>query len=167
MLEKRGAVLETARRVSALLRANDVEGAIIGGVAVVLHGHVRTTKDVDVFVMDSLTTFRPILEEAGALYDPKNREFRLDAIPIHLVDEKMAQPTPRKTVVIDEITTVSLPDLINLKLRSGLRNIRRTQDIADVIGLIEHHKLSGAFASKLDKSLQKEFRELVRALKKR
>jgi predicted nucleotidyltransferase len=53
MLEKRGAVLETARRVSHLLRDNKINGAIIGGVAVVLHGHVRTTKDVDVFINEA------------------------------------------------------------------------------------------------------------------
>ena len=48
MLEKRGAVMETARHVSRILDKAGIEGAVIGGI--VLHGHVRTTKDVDVFV---------------------------------------------------------------------------------------------------------------------
>src|SRR6184192_3328155 len=50
MLDKRGAILDTAREVSRVLKQHKVRGAIIGGVAVVLHGHIRTTKDVDVYV---------------------------------------------------------------------------------------------------------------------
>jgi hypothetical protein len=118
------------------------------------------------FSLTKLTQFRPILEGAGAEYDPENREFLLDAVPIHLVDEKLAQPPPRRIIVVEDVTTISLPDLINMKLRSGLGNIRRTQDIADVIGLIEHHKLGGAFASKIEKSLQQEFRKLLKAVRK-
>jgi predicted nucleotidyltransferase len=50
MLEGRGAVLETARHVSRILLAQHVPGAVIGGVSVTLHGHVRATSDVDVYV---------------------------------------------------------------------------------------------------------------------
>jgi hypothetical protein len=48
ILRGRGAILDTAREVSAVLRAQGIEGGVIGGVAVVLHGHVPTTVDVDV-----------------------------------------------------------------------------------------------------------------------
>src|SRR5207253_874843 len=58
MLDKRGAVLETARTISRIMRQHHVPGAIIGGVAVVLHGHVRTTKDVDVLVQQPLEQVR-------------------------------------------------------------------------------------------------------------
>ena len=51
-LQGRGAILDVARQVSDVLRAEELEGAVIGGVAVVLHGHVRTTADVDVFALD-------------------------------------------------------------------------------------------------------------------
>ncbi len=50
LLEGRGAILEVAREVARLMRDAGVEGAVIGGVAVVLHGYVRTTVDVDVLV---------------------------------------------------------------------------------------------------------------------
>ena len=46
MLDNRGAVLETARTISRIMREHGVPGAIIGGVAVVLHGHVRGLKPV-------------------------------------------------------------------------------------------------------------------------
>src|SRR5439155_26150806 len=43
MLDKRGAVLATAVKVSRVMRERGIDGAVIGGVAVVLHGHIRTT----------------------------------------------------------------------------------------------------------------------------
>lgn len=148
-----------------ILRENDVPGAVIGGVAVVLHGYVRTTKDVDVFVQQPLRTFKPILESAGAKFDRANRQFLLDDVPVHLVDEEMIQPPPKQTVLIEEIETVSLPDLINMKLRSGTKNLARAQDIADVVGLIRERKLTNTFAARIDKSLRAEFRKLVAAVR--
>lgn len=44
-----GPLLDVARDVSRILRERDLDSAIIGGVAVVMHGHVRTTLDVDVY----------------------------------------------------------------------------------------------------------------------
>jgi hypothetical protein len=49
MLEHRGAILDTAREVSDLLRQHKIRGAIVGGIAVVLNGHLRTTRDVGKF----------------------------------------------------------------------------------------------------------------------
>src|SRR5688572_7590121 len=92
MLEKRGAVLETAQKVSRILEKADISGAVIGGVAVVLHGHVRTTRDVDVFVRGKLEDCRRPFVEAGMVFDAKDREFVCDGIPVHLVPEKMVEP---------------------------------------------------------------------------
>lgn len=166
MLDKRGAVLETARRVSRLLREHDLRGAVIGGVAVVLHGHVRTTRDVDVFCVDDLSRYKPIFESAGATFNKANKEFVLDDIPIHLVDADMVKPAPRHFVVIEDVTTIDLPDLINLKLHTGLSKVTRAQDLADVIGLIRSHNLNSTFAARLDKPLRVPFRKLVAAIKR-
>lgn len=163
MLEHRGAILDTAREVSDLLRQHQIRGAIIGGIAVVLNGHLRTTRDVDVWIADSLETFADILRDSGASYDPAEREFSLNGIPIHLVPNDLAQPEPQKLTEIDGITTIALADLINMKLRSGLHNLSRAQDIADVIGLVRQHKLSKVFASKIDKKYRADFRKLVEA----
>ena len=165
MLDKRGAVLETAHSISRLLRQGKINGAVIGGIAVVLHGHVRTTRDVDVWVQGPLAEFGNLLEDHGATFDRKHKEFILDGIPVHLVAEEMAVPRPSGTVEIDGILTVSLADLINLKLHSGMKNIARAQDIADVIGLIRQRRLTAAFAGRLHKSLRAEFRKLVKAVR--
>jgi hypothetical protein len=67
---------------------------------------------------------------------------------------------------IEGITTVSLADLIEMKLRSGTENLLRAQDLADVIGLIRRHQLSGEFARHLSKELRPEFRKLARAIRR-
>src|SRR5688572_10242568 len=108
MLEKRGAVLETARKVSRILQEADIAGAVIGGVAVVLHGHVRTTSDVDVFVRGDLESCRAPFVEAGMRFDAKDREFVFDGVPVHLVSEKMVEPIPQRFTTIEGVTTVRL-----------------------------------------------------------
>jgi hypothetical protein len=65
---------------------------------------------------------------------------------------------------IEGITTVGLADLIEMKLASGMRNMLRAQDLADVIGLIRHNGLTSEYAKHLDKSLRPTFRKLVKAI---
>jgi hypothetical protein len=74
--------------------------------------------------------------------------------------EQLNQP-PRKTVEIEGVTTVSLEDLIEIKLRSGSSNLLRAQDVADAIGLIRHHRLTGEFPRLVDKSLRPTYRRLI------
>lgn len=166
MLEGKGAILEVARRVSRVLDESKARGAVIGGVAVVLHGHVRTTADVDVYIAGSLDDFSAKLRSAGFTFSPERREFLSAGVPVHLVSSKETRIKPGEPVHIDDVRTVSLPDLINLKLTSGLRNLTRAQDIADVIGLIRANRLTSQFAGKLNKALRSEFRKLAKAVQK-
>jgi len=165
MLDKQGAILETAQKISDLLRNEQIKGAVIGGVSVVLQGHIRTTKDIDVWIADSLNAFGQALEQNGASFDRKRKEYLLDGVPVHLVSDKMAVPHPTGTTEIDGILTIPLPDLINLKLTCGLKSVARAQDIADVIGLIRGRRLTSAFASRLHKTIRAEFRKLVKAVR--
>jgi hypothetical protein len=45
LLDRRGLILELARAISRLMRREGIPGAVIGGIAVVLHGHVRATSE--------------------------------------------------------------------------------------------------------------------------
>ena len=164
MLDKRGAVMETARTISRLLRENHIRGAIIGGVAVVLHGYVRTTKDVDVLVQQPLEDLRAVLEREGLRFDASRREFSNEGVPVHLVPQEMVRPEPKHFVELEEITTLRLADLISTKLHTGTKSVTRAQDIADVIGLIRHHKLTATFASQIDRPMRVEFRKLLKAV---
>ncbi len=162
LLDKRGIVLDIAREVSRLMREAELLGAVIGGIAVVLHGHIRTTKDIDVFTNPPLEPLAELLKANGFAFDRKERAFIKQGVPIHLVLPEQTGPLSNGTIEIEGITTVSLADLVNMKLRSGSADLLRAQDLADVIGLIRHHQLTGSFARHLDKSLRLTFRKLAR-----
>jgi len=166
MLDKRGALPDVAREVSQLMREAGIPGVIIGGVAVVLHGHVRTTKDVDVALTPPLEPLAELLTANGFTFDKKKKEFRKYGVPVHLVLLEQFGEIPDELVEIEGISTVSLSRLINMKLRSGSENMLRAQDLADVIGLIRHHRLAGEFARRLDKDLRPAFRKFVRMIEK-
>lgn len=164
MLEGRGAVLETARDVTRVLREAGIDGAIIGGVAVVLHGHVRTTVDVDVFVAEPTGSLAHALANAGYTFDAHTREFKKAAVPVPIVTLQQTKTAPKEYAEIDGVRTVALPDLISMKLASGLSDPLRAQDLADVIGLIRSCRLDGSFAAKLTRGLRADFRKLARGV---
>lgn len=164
MLEGEGAILDVARNVTRILDEEHIRGAVIGGIAVGLHGHVRATAGVDVYV-PPLEAFAQALHRNGYVYDASKREFRRGRIPVHLVTDDQTGGPPRRRGRIGEITTVSLADLINMKLRSAGRSVLRAQDLADVIALIRARKLDGAFALRISPALRGEFRKLLKALR--
>lgn len=166
MLDKKGALLDVAREVSQLMREAGIPGVIIGGVAVVLYGYVRTTKDVDVALTPPLESLSDLLTANGFTFDQKKKEFQKYGVPVHLVLPEQFGEIPDEVVEIEGISTVSLTQLINMKLRNGSENMLRAQDLADVIGLIRHHRLSSEFARHLDKNLRTAFRKFVRMIEK-
>jgi hypothetical protein len=166
MLDKKGALLDVAREVCRLMREAGIPGVIIGGVAVVLHGHLRTTKDVDVALTPPLESLADLLTANGFIFDREKKEFRKYGVPVHLVLPEQFGEFSDEVVEIEGISTVSLAQLINMKLRSGSENMLRAQDLADVIGLIRHHRLSGEFARHLDKNLRPAFRKLIGLIEK-
>jgi len=166
LLEGRGAILDVARHITRVMDAAGMDGAVIGGVAVVLHNYVRTTVGVDLFVPGSLEDVSSALRAAGYRFDAKRREFRKQRVPVHLVSSQQVTTPPRGSVVIEGVRTVRLADLLNMKLESGLRDPLRAIDLADVIGLIRAHRLTPTFAGCLSRGLRVEFRKLARAVAK-
>lgn len=164
MLDRRGALLDIAREVSHLMGAAGIPGVVIGGVAVVLHGYVRTTNDIDIVLQPPLEPLADLLTNHGFTFDRRRREFVKQGVPVHLVLPEQVGARSTETVEIEGVTTVTLADLIDMKLRSGSTNLLRAQDLADVIGLIRHHRLTGGFARHLDKALRPAFRKLVRMI---
>jgi hypothetical protein len=106
------------------------------------------------------------LTACGFSFDSARREFIRDGIPVPLVRPEQVPDRPREYAEIDGIRTVSLADLIAMKLRSGSRHTLRAQDLADVIGLMRHHGLTSSYASRLPSDLRPEFRKLARALER-
>ncbi len=164
ILDKRGAILDIARDLSRVMREEHFEGAVIGGVAVVLHGYVRTTVDVDLWMAGPLGGVADALAEHGYGFDAQRREFIKSGVPVHLVTSEQIKRPPRSRVDVEGITTIDLASLIDMKLRSGLSDPLRAQDLADVIGLIRCNRLSPAFASQLEAAVRPEFRKLARSI---
>lgn len=94
------------------------------------------------------------------------KAFIKHGVQVQLVLPEHVKLPLRGTLEIDGITTVTLVDLIGMKLQSGSTNILRAQDLADVIGLIRRHQLTGEFARHLDKTLRPPFRKLVRLIQR-
>jgi hypothetical protein len=122
--------------------------------------------DIDVLALDDPAHLAQSLQDEGYVFDRKHKEFVQKTVPVHIVTVAQVGMAPTRFVDIDGIRTITLADLINIKLRSGLSNVLRAQDLADVIALIRTRRLRSAFAAKIDKSLRVDFRELVRAVKR-
>ena len=90
LLDKHSSILDIARELSRLMQEGGIPGAVVGGIAVVLHGHVRTTKDVDVFVESSLQDLAALLIAKGFTLDTAKKEFVREGVPVHLVTTSKA-----------------------------------------------------------------------------
>jgi hypothetical protein len=77
----------------------------------------------------------------------------------------IAFPDPASaSVEIDGIRYLSLENLIELKLASGMTNPGRLKDLADVQELIRILKLPLAFQARLDPYVREKFAELANAV---
>ena len=72
-------------KVCALLNEAGAEYIVIGGYACVLHGHIRTTKDVDLLVPDSEENFLKVREALARLEDGAAQELTVEDFKNYLV----------------------------------------------------------------------------------
>lgn len=168
-------VQKAARRLSKALTDLGIAHAIVGGLAVAAHGHLRVTVDVDVLLTaDGLAKFKEqwlgrgwVEQFAGSrgLRDT-TCNVKIDVLLTggHPGDGKpkpVAFPDPA-AVSIDVAGTpiVALETLLELKLASGMSAPDRLQDLADVIALIRANRLAADFAEQLDGSVRAKYREL-------
>jgi hypothetical protein len=167
---------QTAERVHSALSSRQIPHAILGGVAVSLHGYRRNTVDVDVLVRRGDTdSIRVAMAEIGFQWDDHTREFRsLVGTPVHFViageragaDSLVRLPDPESPGTVEQLEglpVLSLARLVESKIAAGEGNLRRAyKDFADVIELVAIHRLDGSFARHLHRSVRKQFRELAR-----
>ena len=170
---------EAAARIHDLLSERGIDHAVVGGVAVCLHGYRRNTVDLDLLIRPTDTAeFHSTLEEDGIVWSDADKEFRTaSGVAVQLVmagesegpGQSAVFPDPadaRHLTNIEGFPVLSLAALIQSKLACGLGNLRRThKDFADVVELIAIHRLGKSFARLLHKSVRPEFRELVRHAK--
>jgi hypothetical protein len=169
--QKNDPVHQSLRRLAKRLDRAGIPYAVMGAMAVNLHGARRTTDDVDVLVTrEGLERFRS--EVLPKFYKPvegRPRRFQekksgvlLDCLvtgaypgsgkpgPISFPDPAQASQE------IDKFRVITLPLLIQLKLAA-----RRHYDFGDVVFLIRVHNLDESFLPQLHPSVHQNFIECL------
>ena len=164
-------VHKTMRRTIKNLEKANIPYALVGGMAVNLHGHRRTTNDVDLLLTANGFT------EFERRFVPKHYE-RVPRRPHRVTDRKnqvivdflvtglypgsgkpgpIAYPDPSLVrTSMEGLQVIELAVLIELKLAA-----RRYQDFADVVSLIRAHQLDESFADRLHPSVRSDYIECL------
>jgi hypothetical protein len=173
--EEKSAVHQALRKIARRLDELGIPYAVVGGMALFMHGVRRFTEDVNLLVT------RAGLQEAhrhleGLGYVPpftgseqlRDAEFgvRIEFLvtgeyPGDGKPKPVAFPDPAEVAVErDGIRVLQLPSLVDLKLASGMTNPRRGQDLVDVQKLIETIDLPKDFASQLAPFVRAKYEEI-------
>jgi hypothetical protein len=173
--EKESAVHQALRKVTRRLQELGIPYAIVGGMAMFLHGYRRFTEDVDLLVTRAgLAQVHEHLEGLGyvapfagskQLRDAENGvriEFLVTGeYPGDGKPKPVAFPDPAAvSVEIDGVHCLELTRLLELKLASGMTNPGRLKDLADVQELIRVLALPAELAEQLNPFVRVKYTEL-------
>lgn len=177
-----GPVHKTMRNLARRLQDENIDYAIIGGMALVLHGYQRLTVDVDLLMTrEGLSKFVEQLVGRGyvAAFAEAKKHFRdvETGVKVEIITtgeypgdgkpKPVSFPDPgHVSEITDGINVINLATLIELKLASGLSAEHRIKDIADVQQLIETLDLPRDLALKLDGSVRAEYERLWEATRR-
>ena len=172
----KGLMNESLKRLAEDLDSHGIAYCVIGAVALNQHGYRRFTTDIDVLMTpEGLAQFTA--ELVGRGYRPAfagaRKKFRSTAenVPIEIIvageypgdgkPKPIVFPDPAEaSTLINDVKTITLEKLIELKLASGLSGADRLKDLADVQELIRTLSLNASIAGKLDPSVQSKYIEL-------
>lgn len=169
---------DTMVRLAERLDELGIPFAIAGAMAVNVHGHRRTTADVDVLIRrEDLAEFKQAWLGRGWTeniagskgFRDAETNVKVDALivgdfPGDGKEKPVSFPAPESVCEkIDNLAFVNLPTLIELKLASGMTAPHRPRDLDDVIQLIRVNRLPVEYSEKLNPYVQEEFRRLWQA----
>jgi hypothetical protein len=168
-------VQQAAIDLAEALEATGIPYVIAGGLAVTMHGHERTTADVDVLLTaDGLRRFKDRWLGRGwverfpgskGMRDIRNN-VKIDVLitgqyPGDGKPKPVKFPDPETVAIeIDELQTLELSSLIELKLASGMTSPDRPRDFDDVIQLIRRNELGEEFTDTLNPWVRDKYLEL-------
>ena len=173
----RGAVRTTLHSLVVRLAEESIPYAIVGGMALNLHGYRRETVDVDVLMTrEGLDRFHRRLVGRGYVpaFSGARKTFR-DAetgvnVEVLTAGEFPGDGKPKAVSFPDPAVAsvdrggyavISLEKLIEMKIASGLSASHRLHvDLGDVQRLIEELRLPVDLDAKLDPSVRAEYRRL-------
>lgn len=174
---EKGPVHDTLRALAHRLPKEHIDYALIGGMALALHGFVRPTQDIDLLMTpEGLDRFHERLVGRGYVpaFSGARKHFRdTDTgvkVEIITTGEYPGDGKPKPIIFPDpadvsvemgNLQVVRIETLIELKLASGLSaEHRMLRDLADVQQLIETLDIPSDMAERLDTSVRDEFRRL-------
>jgi hypothetical protein len=176
---KQDLVHATLERLAQRLQEEGIPYAIIGGMALNLHGYERMTRDVDI-LMTAQAVEQFVQRCVGRGYLPKfagaRKSFRdtVSQVAVEVLftgeypgdgkPKPVTFPDPETAYVeIDGLRVITLEKLIELKLASGLSAAHRLRDLADVQDLIMRLALPLELREPLDESVRAEYTRLWEA----
>jgi hypothetical protein len=169
--QKNDPVHKTMRRTIKNLEKAAIPYALMGGMAVNLHGHRRTTNDVDfLLTADGLAEFKArfvpkhydaIPQRPRRFRDHKNQvivDFLVTGLyPGNGRPGPISFPDPAAVCTrVEGFQVIDLPMLMELKLAA-----RRYQDFADVVSLIRAHELDESYRERLHPSVRGDYIECL------
>jgi hypothetical protein len=140
---------QTDRQISVLaaFAAAKVEFAVVGGVAVNMHGYVRATRDLDIFIRPTEENARvafdtllalgvPLdgLEPGDLLSEEANLRFGPEADQVDILSSigEMSFDRVWRNRVETMVDGLSIPFISKADLMENKRQVRRLRDLADV-----------------------------------
>jgi hypothetical protein len=174
----KGRFYGTLRRLVQRLDTEGISYALLGGLALGEHGYPRLTEDIDLLLTPSgLKRFqqrlvgrgyRPAFRGAEKTFRDTETGLRIEIVitgefPGDGLPKPVAFPDPADPDVateIDGIRVVTLEQLIELKLASGMSASHRLRDLADVQDLIVRLELDLDLAERLDPSVRGAYQDL-------
>ena len=176
--EGESAVHKTMRRIAQRFDELGIDYAVMGGMAMFLHGFRRFTEDVDILVTpDALNRIHEEVEGRGYIRPfEKSKNLRDSDTKVRIeflvtgqfpgdgCPGPVAFPDPtHASTVLDGIKVLNLERLMELKLASS-RGAGRRKDLGDAQELIRSLHLPLEFHEKIDPSLRDLYDELWREL---
>ncbi len=173
--EGKSQVQATLNKIANKLGELGVPYVVVGGMALFRHGYRRFTEDVEILVtreglkeihrkLDGLG-YRAPFEGSKNLRDTDNGvkiEFLVSGdYPGDGKPKPVAFPPPEAVSdEFDGIRYIRLPNLIELKLASGMTNPDRIKDIGDVMELIKILDLPSSLADALNPFVRDKYKQL-------
>ncbi|MFY8071662.1 MAG: hypothetical protein ACOVNQ_08260 [Pirellula sp.] len=170
---------ETMRRLARILDEMKIPFAIAGAMAANVHGHKRTTADVNVLIRrEDLVRFKSKHIGLGWMDKFEGSKNFKDTITSVNVDtlivgdypgdglpKPVAFPAPEDVSFRNDegIPFITLETLLELKIACGTTVSHRPRDLDDVIQLIRVNRLPLEFAQKLNPFVVGKYQELWQA----
>jgi hypothetical protein len=180
---QQGKVYETLQRLARNLPNAGIDYALIGGMALAIHGYVRLTQDVDLLMNEAgLAQFQRMLVGRGyiAAFPGASKMFldTITGVKVEIITtgefpgdgkpKSVQFPDPTAiSIELDGMRVTRLETLIELKLASGLTAPDRLKDLADVQELIRTLNLPQQLAEQIDISVRDEYLRLWQTVQPR